>query len=55
MQWDDEKWNVFKIAKGMVQTNQDTIDEHCIRNYDGKLTIGDKEKKRVWKDYLEKL
>ena len=27
MQWDDEKCNVFKIAKRMVKTNQDIIGE----------------------------
>ena len=52
---DDEKWSVFKIAKRMVQTNQDIIGEHCIKSYDGKLTVGDKEKKTAGKDYLEKL
>ena len=40
MQWYDQKCNLFKIAKRMVKTNQDIIDE---------------EKKNAWKTYHEKL
>ena len=45
----------FKTAKRMVKTNQDIISHHCIRNYDDVLPVDDEEKKRVWKNYHEKL
>ena len=39
----------------MVKTNQDIIDEHCIRNYDGALAVSDEGKKIAWKNYHEML
>ena len=42
---EDQKSDVFKIAKRIVKTNQDIIGEHCIRNDDGVLVVSDEVKK----------
>ena len=41
MQRDDQKYDVFKIAKRMVKTNRDIIGEQCIRSDDGVLAVSD--------------
>ena len=42
---DDQKCDMFKIAKRMDKTNQDIIGEQCIRNGDGVLAVSDEDKK----------
>ena len=39
----------------MVKTNQDIIDEHCIRNDDGVPAVIDENMKLDWKSYHVKL
>ena len=41
----DNRYDVFKIAKEIVKTNQDIISEWAIRNDDGVLSVNDKDKK----------
>ena len=53
MRRNDQKGDVFKIAKGMVKTDQNIIDEQCIKN--GVLAVSDEDKKIAWKIYHEKL
>ena len=43
MRKDDQKCDVFKIAKTKVKTNQDISDEHCIRNDNGTLAVSDED------------
>ncbi|KAK4300948.1 hypothetical protein Pmani_026889 [Petrolisthes manimaculis] len=52
---DDEKNEVFRIAKQMAKTNQDIVGEKCIRNDDGVLAINEQDKKDAWKCYYERL
>ena len=54
MQRDDQKIDVFKIAKRMVKTNHDIIGEQYIRNDDGVLAVSVENTKTVSKSYLEK-
>ena len=44
---DDQKCNVFKIAKGMVKTNQVFIGEQGVRIDDGVLKVSYEDKKMV--------
>ena len=49
MYFDDQKCDVFKTAKIVVKTNQDIIDEHCIRNNDGVPAVIDENMKLIGK------
>lgn len=40
----DRKYDVFKIAWSIVKTNQDILEEQCIRNDDGELVVSDHKK-----------
>ena len=51
---DDQKCDVFEIAKRMVTTNQEINGKQCIRNDDGTLAVSDEGKKIAWKSYHEK-
>ena len=55
MWWNDQKYDVFKIAKRMLKNNQDNIGEQCIRNDDDVLAISDEDKKIALKSYHGKL
>ena len=48
MQSDDQKCDVFKIAKRMVETKQDIFDECSTRNDDDVLAASDEDKKIAW-------
>ena len=50
----DQKRDVFKIAKRIVKTNQDIIGEQGIRNDNGVLAVSD-ENKIARKSYDKKL
>ena len=39
MHWDDQKYDVYKIAKKIVKINRDIIGEKTIRNDDGVLLV----------------
>ena len=52
---DDQKQEVFRIAKTMVKDNRDIIGEQCIRNDDGVLAVTEEDKKVAWKSYYEGL
>ena len=52
---DDEKNEVFRIAKQMAKTNQDIVGEKCIRNDEGVLATSEQDKKDAWKCYYERL
>ena len=45
MQQDDQKWDLFKVAKSMVKHNQDIIGEQCIINDDNVLLVSDEDQK----------
>ena len=50
----NQKCDFFKTAKNVVKTNQDIIDEHCIRN-DVEPAVIDKNMNLDWNSYHEKL
>ena len=52
---EDQRNEVFKIAKQMKNTNQDVVGEKCIRNDEGNLASTEEEKKLAWKSHYEKL
>ena len=52
MRQDDQKWDLFKIAKSMVKHNQD-IGEQCITNDDNVLLVSDEDQKIVWKSLAQ--
>ena len=52
---DDQKQEVFRIAKALVKDNRDIIGEQCIRNDDGGLAVSEEDKKVAWKSYYERL
>ena len=52
---DDQKQEVFRIAKSLVKDNRDIIGEQCIRNDDGILAVSEEAKKVAWKSYYENL
>lgn len=45
MYGDDQKDNVFKVAKRMVKANKDIIEEQCIWNDDPLLPVRGEDKK----------
>ena len=49
------KQRVFKIAKTIVKTNQDIIEEQCIRNDSGVIVVKVRDKKVAWQSYYEDL
>ena len=52
---EDQRNEVFKIAKQMKKTNQDVVGEKCICNDEGNLASTVEEKKLAWKSHYEKL
>ena len=52
---DDQKNEVFKIAKQMAKTNQDIIGEKCVKGDTGDLAFDDSSKKIAWESYYSKL
>ena len=46
---DDQKCDMFKIAKRMVKANQDIISEQCIRKDNDALTVNEEYEKIAWK------
>ena len=51
MRRENQKGDLFKIAKRMVKTNQNIIGKQCIRNDEGVLTVSNKNKEIPWKSY----
>lgn len=45
----------LSLFKRLIKTNQDVIDQQCIRNDDRVLAFSDKDQKIVLKSYHEKL
>ena len=52
---EDEKQNIFKIAKQMVRKNKDTFGGKCLKDENGKTITGEENLKKRWKTYMEKL
>ena len=52
---EDNKENIFRVAKQMCTENQDVIGEKCIQCDDGNLSLDDASKKLAWKQHYERL
>lgn len=52
---DDDRAQVFKIAKQMTTTNQDTVGEKCVRNDKSDLATSNQGKHLAWKEHYQKL
>ena len=46
---------VFKIAKHICAANRDVIEENCVKNDEGDLTVTDHEKLFAWQEHYERL
>ena len=44
----NDKNVIFKMAKRLKQDNVDVVDEKCVRNDDGKLTLTVNDKLKAW-------
>ena len=47
---DDENGEVFNIAKQMTTTNQDVVEEKCIRNNHGDIVFDNCANEKAWKN-----
>lgn len=52
---EDDRAEVFKIAKQMISTNRDVVGDKCVRNDRGDLATSDQDKLLAWKEYYERL
>ena len=46
---------VFRSVKGFKTDNKEVEGGRCMRGSDGKLHFSDKERGKVWKDYMERI
>ena len=51
----EDRNQLFKIARQMVKTNADVVGDRCVTNDDGELACTDSEKLSAWKQHYEKL
>ena len=49
------KQKVFKIARQMARERMDVVKVTCVRDRQGRLILNEEGRKRVWKEYMEKL
>ena len=52
---EEGKQKVFKIAKQMARERTDVTKVNCLKDSSGRLILDEEGKKRVWKEYMEKL
>ena len=52
---EDNRTEVFKIAKHMCLTNRDVIGENCVKNDQGDLAVTDHEKLLAWYEHCGRL
>ena len=51
----EDRNQLFKIARQMVKTNADAVGDKCVTNDDGELACTDSEKLSAWKQHYGKL
>ena len=47
-------YGMFKLVKGL-KTSNEVEGGRCMRGRDGKLCFSEKERGKVWKDYMERI
>ena len=52
---EEGKQKVFKVAKQMARERVDVSKVNCLKDSRGRLILDESGKKRVWKEYMEKL
>ena len=46
---------MFRLVKGLKTDSNEVEGRRCMRGSDGKLCISEKERGKVWKDYIERI
>ena len=49
---EDEKGNVFRVAKQMVRRNRDVVGASCVKGSDGKIVVDEDKLMEVWESTL---
>ena len=52
---EEGKQKVFRVAKQMARERVDVTKVNCLKDSQGRLILDESGKKRVWKEYMEKL
>ena len=52
---EDQREEVFKIAKQMAAANKDVVGDKCVRNDKGFLATSEKDKHQAWQEHYERL
>ena len=50
----DKPNNVFKLKKFLKKEGQDLSGRRCLRGTNGKFAFSEKDRKRMWKEHMEK-
>ena len=50
----DKPNNVFKLVKFFKKGGQNVNGGQCLRGINGRLAFSEKDRKRVWKEHMEK-
>ena len=52
---EDEKGNLFRVAKQMVNRNRDVVGANCLKNSDGKIVVEEDRLMEVWRAHYDVL
>ena len=52
---EDEKDNLFRVAKQMVNRNRDVVGANCVNNSDGKIVVEEDRLMEVWRAHYNVL
>ena len=52
---ENEKGNVFRVAKQIVNRNKDVVGAGCVKDTDGNVVVDDEKLMEVWRAYYDKL
>ena len=50
---EDEKGNVFRVAKQMVRRNRDVVGAGCVKGSDGKIVVDEDKLMEVWRAHYD--
>ena len=52
---EDQKGNVFRVAKQLVRKNRDVVGAGCVRDNSGKIVVEEDKLLEVWKEHYDKI
>ena len=55
LQREDQRTDLFRIAKQMISVNRDVVGDKCVKNDEGVLATSDKGKLKAWQEHYERL